>query len=200
MEDLTGLQLGPYKVIKLLGEGGMAAVYEAYHEAMDRSVALKILPRHFASDEQFLKRFQQEARLLAQLQHPHILPVFDFGTAQGYSYLAMPLVKTGTLANVMKGEPLSLRQVRPIVSQLGDALDYAHARGLVHRDIKPSNVLVDERGNCLLTDFGIAKLVSSSSKLTTAGGIVGTPAYMSPEQGLGQTLDGRSDIYSLGVI
>lgn len=200
MEDLTGKQFGAYQVVTPLGEGGMAAVYKAYQPAMDRYVALKVLPRHFASDPQFISRFQQEARILAKLQHPHILQVFDFGEADGYTYIVMPFIESGTLTEVMQGQPLPLAQIRRIVSQIGDALDYAHQRGLIHRDVKPSNVLMDERGNCLLTDFGLAKIVEGSIHLTTSGMILGTPAYMSPEQGLGGALDSRSDIYSLGVI
>jgi len=200
MEDLTGKQLGSYQIVAPLGEGGMAAVYKAYHPAMDRYVALKILPRHFASDPLFVARFQQEAKVIAQLQHPHILPVHDFGEADGYTYLVMPFVQSGTLADFLIGAPLPWPQIRAAISQIGGALDYAHAHGLIHRDVKPSNVLMDESGNCLLSDFGLAKIVEGSLHLTTSGAIMGTPAYMSPEQGLGHTLDGRSDIYSLGVI
>ncbi len=200
MEDLTGKQLGSYQIVAPLGEGGMAAVYKAYHPAMDRYVALKILPRHLADDPHFVARFQQEARIIARLQHPHILPVHDFGEDDGYTYIVMPFVQGGTLANLMQGRPLPLRQILALISPLGDALDYAHAHGLIHRDVKPGNVLMDERGHCLLTDFGLAKIMEGSTKLTTTGSILGTPAYMSPEQGLGKKLDGRSDIYSLGVI
>jgi len=182
MEDLTGKQFGPYQVVTPLGEGGMAAVYKAYHPVMDRYVALKILPRHFANDPQFISRFQQEAKILARLQHPHILQVFDFGEADGYTYIVMPFIESGTLTNLMQGQPRPLAQVRRIISQIGDALDYAHQRGLIHRDVKPSNVLMDERSNCLLTDFGLAKIVEGSIHLTTSGMILGTPAYMSPEQ------------------
>ncbi len=200
MENLTGRQFGPYQIVAPLGEGGMAAVYKAYQPSMERYVALKVLPRQLASDPQFVARFQREAKLLAQLQHPHILPVFDFGEADGYSYLVMPFVQSGALIDILKGEPLPLPRLRQIVSQLGDALNYAHARGLIHRDIKPSNVLLDESGNCLLTDFGLARMVEASINLTSSGSIMGTPAYMSPEQGSGQPLDGRSDLYSLGVM
>lgn len=200
MEDLTGKQLSSYQIVAPLGEGGMAAVYKAYQPGMDRYVALKILPRHFARDPQFVARFEQEAKVLAKLQHPHILPVFDYGEADGYTYIVMPFLQSGDLTDLLKGQPLSLAQTGRIISQIGDALDYAHSQGLIHRDVKPSNVLLDERGNCLLTDFGIAKIVESSSNLTATGGILGTPAYMSPEQGLAQKLDGRSDIYSLGIM
>jgi serine/threonine protein kinase len=201
MEDLTGRQLGPYRVIAQLGKGGMATVFKAYQPSMDRYVALKVLPRHLAEeDPQFTLRFQQEARVLAQLQNPHILPVFDFGEAEGYTYLVMPLLSGGTLADRLPGQPLPLAQVHSVISQVGDALDYAHSRGIVHRDVKPSNVLMDERGNALLSDFGIAKLVEGTQHFTQTGGIVGTPAYMSPEQGLGLKIDRRCDIYALGII
>jgi serine/threonine protein kinase len=200
MEQLTGKQLGPYRIIGPLGAGGMAAVYQAYQPGMDRYVALKILPRHLAQDPQFVARFQHEAKIIASLQHPHILPVFDFGEADGYTYLVMPFIANGTLADTLRGQPLPNEQVRRIIAQVGDALDYAHSSGIIHRDVKPSNVLLDGRGNCLLTDFGIAKIVAGTVQLTLPGGIIGTPAYMSPEQGQGGAVDQRSDIYALGVL
>jgi outer membrane protein assembly factor BamB len=200
MEDLTGKQLGKYQIVAPLGEGGMAAVYKAYQAGMDRYVALKILPRHFASDPEFVGRFEQEAKVIAKLQHVYILPVHDYGEDDGYTYIVMPFVERGTLNERLDDKPIPLLEIRKIISQVGDALHYAHSRGLVHRDIKPSNVLIDEQGNCLLTDFGISKMVGGTAKFTQTGAIIGTPEYMSPEQILGEELDGRSDIYSLGVV
>ncbi|MGH2523346.1 MAG: serine/threonine-protein kinase, partial [Anaerolineales bacterium] len=183
-----------------LSAGGMAVVYRAYQSGVDRYVALKVLPQYFARDSQLAGRFEQEARVLAKLQHPHILPLFDFGQARGYSYIVTPLIQSGSLAKRLQGQPLPLPQMVRIVNQVADALDYAHNRGLIHRDVKPSNILVDESGNYFLSDFGIAKLLEGSTQFTTTGGTIGTPKYMSPEQGLGLPLDRRSDIYSLGVI
>ncbi|MCA9949459.1 MAG: serine/threonine protein kinase [Anaerolineales bacterium] len=200
MENIIGKQLGPYQVIEPLGEGGMAAVYKGYQPGVDRYVALKVLPKRLAEDPEFIGRFQQEAKILAQLQHPHILPVFDYGESEGYTYIVMPFIQGGTLADLLHGYSIPLAQTTTIISQIADALDYAHNKGLIHRDIKPSNVLIDESGNCLLTDFGIAKLFSSTSKFTSTGGIIGTPNYMSPEQGQGHKTDKRSDVYSLGVM
>jgi serine/threonine protein kinase len=200
MEDLTGKQFGPYQVVAPLGEGGMAAVYKAFQPAMERYVALKVLPRQMASSPEFIARFKREAHLLAQLQHPHILPVFDYGESDGYTYIVMPFVQSGTLADLLKTRRVSLPEIYRIISQIGDALGYAHARGMIHRDVKPSNVLIDERGNCLLTDFGLARMAETGSMLTSSGAIMGTPAYMSPEQGAGKPVDSRSDIYALGVI
>ncbi len=200
MEDLTGRTFGAYQIVAPLGEGGMAAVYKAYQPAMERFVAVKVLPRHMAASDEFLARFRREARLLAQLQHPHILPVFDYGESDGYPYIVMPFIVSGTLADILRDQRLSLSEVRRTIIQIGDALSYAHARGMIHRDIKPSNVLIDERGNCLLTDFGLARMAEAAEKLTTSGAIMGTPAYMSPEQGTGSSTDQRSDLYSLGII
>ena len=178
----------------------MAAVYKAYQPSVDRYVAIKVLPRQFATDPQFVARFQQEVRMLAHLQHPHILPVFDSGQSNGYTYLVMPFVEAGTVAGLLRGHPLPGPQLISIITQVADALDYAHQKGLIHRDIKPSNILIDEHGNCLLSDFGLAKILETTNQLTGTGGILGTPLYMSPEQGRGEPLDTRSDIYSLGVV
>ena len=200
MEDLTGKQFGHYQIVAPLGEGGMAAVYKAYQPSMERYVAVKVLPRHMSTSEEFVIRFRREAKLLAQLQHPHILSVFDYGEAEGYPYIVMPFVQSGTLADLLQKRSLSLTEIRRIMFQIGKALSYAHTRGMIHRDIKPSNVLIDEDGNCLLTDFGLARMAEASTKITSSGTVLGTPAYMSPEQGAGTNLDQRSDIYSLGII
>jgi Tol biopolymer transport system component/tRNA A-37 threonylcarbamoyl transferase component Bud32 len=200
MEDLTGLQLGQYRIVEPIGEGGMASVYKAYQPGMDRYVALKILPRHYARDPNFIGRFKQEARVIANLQHVHILPVFDFGEEDEYTYIVMPYIETGTLADLLRGQRVSLARAEKVITQVGIALHYAHSRGLVHRDVKPSNILIDEGGNCLLTDFGIAKIVEGTTEFTQTGATIGTPAYMSPEQILGKKLDGRSDVYSLGIV
>lgn len=200
MEDLTGKQFGSYQIVAPLGEGGMAAVYKAYQPSMDRFVAVKVLPHQMSASAEFAARFRREARLVAQLQHPHILPVFDYGESEGYPYIVMPFIVSGTLADILRKQRVSLPEARRIIGQIGDALSYAHARGMIHRDIKPSNILIDEGGNCLLTDFGLARMTEAGEKLTTSGAIMGTPAYMSPEQGTGSGTDQRSDIYSLGII
>ena len=178
----------------------MAAVYKAYQPAMERFVAIKVLPRHMSASEEFTARFRREARMVAQLQHPHILPVFDYGESEGYPYIVMPFILSGTLADLLRNQRVSLPEARRIASQIGDALSYAHARGMIHRDIKPSNILIDESGNCLLTDFGLARMAEAEDKITSSGQVMGTPAYMSPEQGTGSATDSRSDIYSLGII
>lgn len=200
MEDLSGKQLGKYQVVEAFGEGGMAKVYKGYQPSMDRNVALKILPRHLANDPAFLTRFEREAKMVAKMQHPHILPVFDYGEDDLNTFLVMPFVQTGTLADELKTGMPPLDRVAEVVGQVCSALAYAHARGIIHRDIKPTNVLIDESANCLLTDFGIAKMVEATVQLTQAGTAIGTPAYMSPEQIEGEELDPRSDIYSLGIV
>ncbi len=201
MEDLTGKQLGQYQLVAPLGEGGMAVVYKAYQPSMERYVALKILPRQYAADPTFLQRFQQEARIIASLEHPGILPVYDYGQADGYTYIVMRFVQGHTLADLLQGEPLPLDQIAEIIGRIAAALDYAHTRGVVHRDVKPSNVLMDQHGNLLLTDFGVAKMLLASARLTASGAFIGTPTYASPEQCLGiQDIDRRSDVYSLGAI
>jgi serine/threonine protein kinase len=178
----------------------MATVYKAYHAAMDRYVAIKVLPRQLAESPEFVGRFQQEARTIANLEHPHILPVHDYGESEGITYLVMRFLDAGTLKERLQGSAPSLAEIDRLFAQLADALAYAHDHGVVHRDLKPSNVLVDARGNLFLTDFGIAKLLEASPQFTRTGAMIGTPAYMSPEQAQGLKVDQRSDIYSLGII
>ena len=195
-----GMMLGPYQIINQLGQGGMATVFKAYHAAMDRYVALKIVSSALINSPELLERFKREVHLIAKLEHPHILPVHDFGEYNGIPYMVMRLVDAGTLKERLSTGPMSLEEINRVFSDLADALAYAHENGVVHRDIKPSNAMLDRLGTVFLTDFGIAKLLESQTQLTITGTITGTPAYMSPEQAQGKKVDQRSDIYSLGIV
>jgi serine/threonine protein kinase len=203
MDNLQpGQMLGPYRIINQIGKGGMATVYKAYQPSVDRYVAVKVLPSQLAESKEFATRFQQEARIIAKLEHPHILPVFDYGESDGIAYFVMRYLEAGTLKDKMVAHrPLPLNEIDRIFTQLTDALSYAHSFGIIHRDLKPANALIDSHGNIFLTDFGIAKLLESASpRLTQTDAIMGTPAYISPEQAQAGTVDQRSDIYSLGII
>jgi serine/threonine protein kinase len=203
MDNLqSGQMLGPYRIITQIGKGGMANVYKAYQPSVDRYVAIKVLPSQLAESQEFATRFHQEARIIAKLEHPHILPVFDYGESDGVAYFVMRYLEAGTLREKMEaGRPLPLNDIDRIFTQLAEALSYAHSFGIIHRDLKPANALIDSHGNIFLTDFGIAKLMESASpRLTQTDAIMGTPAYISPEQAQSQPVDQRSDIYSLGII
>jgi len=201
MDNLIGKQLGRYRIISQIGRGGMSEVYKAFQANLDRYVALKILPTYLTTDPDFVERFNQEAKLLASFRHKNILPVYDYGEDEGYLYLVMHFVEYATLADAIREKLLSLSQACKYVIDVASALDYAHERGIVHLDVKPSNILIDKQGYCYLGDFGTAKSFLSQAKGNFGGLAVGTPAYMSPEQSSGQqNLDGRSDIYSLGIV
>ncbi len=187
-----------YEVLRLLGRGAMGAVFLAREKALDREVAIKVLPPE-GSAEGERERFRREARIAARLTHPHIVPLHAFGEADGLLYYVMGHVRGESLGSRLR-RGVSLAVARRILTELADALDHAHRNGIVHRDVKPDNVLLeDESGRALLTDFGIARRETNAA-LTAVGSIVGTPQYMSPEQAAGQALDGRSDLYSLGVL
>ena len=194
-----GFQLGPYRIRDRIGRGGMATVYRAHHAALDRDVAIKVLPDFFAEDESYRERFQQEARSVARLKHPNILNVFDFGQEWGVTYLVLELVEGGTLAERL-GRPIDLEDVIRFMRPIAGALDYAHSQGVLHRDIKPSNILVHRDGTPVLADFGLATMADSPRKLTASGTVLGTPEYMSPEQAAGEPIGPASDRYSFAVV
>jgi serine/threonine protein kinase len=202
MASLAGTTLGAYEVKDLIGRGGMAAVYRAHHSATGRDVAIKVMLPDLGIDDNFRKRFDREARTLAGIQHVHILPVFDYGDQDSILYLVMPLLPGKNLGDKLRAGRMDMTEVARLFRQMASALDYAHQRGFLHRDIKPGNVLLDDSGNALLADFGLTRMIDNNemSRLTSDSTVVGTPAYMSPEQGQGMELDARSDLYSLGVV
>lgn len=202
-ESLVGKTLGKVEITGLIGQGGMATVYRGVQPDVERTVAVKVLPPHPGQNADYSARFRLEAKTIARLQHPHILPLYDYGDQDGILYLVMPYVDGGSLAGRIAGGPMPLDAVVEYTRQIAGALDYAHRQGVVHRDLKPENILLDREGHALLADFGIVKLIEGAAPagtLTVTGGLIGTPAYMSPEQAQGLPVDRRSDLYSLAVV
>ncbi|NJN18430.1 MAG: serine/threonine protein kinase [Oscillochloris sp.] len=203
LHSLINRRLGRYYIKELLGRGGMAAVYRASDTVLQRDVALKILYPHYSDDAEQLARFQREAVTAAALEHPHIVPVYDVGEADGMTFIAMKLLSGQTLHAYLQAEgfiePAELVQ---ILTPIAAALDYAHSRGVIHRDIKPANIMLSaESGGirAMLADFGIARQLDTPG-LTTTGALIGTPDYMAPEQIAGRSIDAGTDIYALGML
>jgi tRNA A-37 threonylcarbamoyl transferase component Bud32 len=200
-ENLSGKQLGGYEFLNVIGYGGMATVYRARQLSMQRIVALKVLPRQFMQDDTYMQRFHREVEIVSRLEHRNIVPVHDYGEFDGQPYIVMRYMPAGSVDDLLRNGPLDFELTEKIIEQIAPALDYAHTKGVLHRDLKPSNILMDDNGDAYLTDFGIARVLGENSggiSITTKH-VVGTPAYMSPEQAQGQSLDNRSDIYSLGI-
>lgn len=200
-DPLIGHNLGAYKVLERLGGGGMATIYVGYQESMQRKVAIKVMRSDMASmDPTFVARFEREARTIAALEHTRILPVYDYGYAGDSPYLVMRLLQSNLQQRLQQQPLLDLTEVNRILGQIAAALDFAHRHGVVHRDLKPANILLDDQLDCFLADFGIVHLLGSGPALTTPGEILGTPAYMAPEQCERGQATAATDIYALGVI
>jgi len=199
MRGLVGKTLDHYLIVAEVGQGGMATVYRAVDNNTSGEVALKVLSPTIAGDRRFIRRFRREGGLLARMKHPNIVPVLDYGESQGFVYLAMPFVRGKTLTTRMKSNQLELSDVSRWIEEIADALAYAHSQGVIHRDVKPSNIIIDDNDNALLTDFGLARHVEGTNTLTGSM-LLGTPAYMSPEQASGEAVEEASDQYSLGII
>lgn len=192
---------GRYQIIEELGKGSMGIVYKAHDPQIDRLVALKVLRQDRLTSDDFIHRFLKEAKAIGRLSHPHIVTVYDVGEDHGTIYIAMEFLEGRPLNQVMGERRLGLREIIEIGIQAAETLDHAHQKGIVHRDVKPSNILLQTSGQIKITDFGIAHIEDPSASVQTqAGEILGTPAYMSPEQVMSRPVDGRSDLFSLGII
>nr|MBP7694140.1 serine/threonine protein kinase [Anaerolineales bacterium] len=204
LADLTGKTIGKYRIIKHLGRGGMAEVYQAYQTTLDRSVALKVILPYLNADTDFLRRFEREAKSVAALRHPNIVQVFDYDVEDGLPYMVMEYIEGDSLKMLLdklgrRGQTLPLPQAVRVAREIAQALGYAHKQGVIHRDVKPGNVMLDKTGRVILMDFGVSKIVGVQTQ-TASGAATGTPAYMAPEQALGHAVDQRADLYALGVI
>jgi serine/threonine protein kinase len=205
MQNIIGQSLGRYQILEQLGEGGMATVYKAYDTRLDRYVAIKVIRNDLFGPtllERMLKRFEREAKALAKLSHPNIVKVLDYGEHNGAPYLVLEYLPGGTLKGQVMGRPIPWQEAVRLLLPIAGALDYAHEQKIIHRDVKPANILLTEKGQPMLSDFGIAKILEMKEEftLTGSGTGIGTPEYMAPEQGMGREVDARTDIYSLGIV
>lgn len=199
---MSNRMIGRYQIIEKIGSSGMATVYHAIDPHSDREVAIKLLPRVRMQDLRFRARFEKELRIISSLKHPAIVPVYDSGEEDGQLYFVMRYMAGGSLSKLLKGGNLSLQKTAMIIKRIAMGLDYAHQKGIVHRDLKPDNILFDLNDNPYLSDFGVAKLTEAAYSDKESDIVVGTPAYVSPEQATGENdkVDSRSDIYGLGVL
>jgi serine/threonine protein kinase len=201
MKISTGITVGSYRLVEQLGQGGMASVFKGVHTVLDRSAALKFMHPGFLEDPEFTQRFRREARLIASLDHPNIVEVFDYAEHEGVPYLVMKFVEGETLRSRQRRGKVPREETGRIMKAIGSALSYAHGRGILHRDVKPANVLLGSDGSILLADFGLARLLASSQSTFSSEMMIGTPQYIPPEQARSEPdLDARADIYSLGVV
>ena len=195
-----GTTVGPFRIVGVLGRGGMATVYEAYDDRLERAIALKVLPPEFLHGGEFARRFEREARVVAKLEHPNIVPIYASGIDEGIPWMSMRLLAGGNMGMLLRTSRPDPGKALHLLRSIADALDYAHARGVVHRDIKPTNILLDGADGVCVGDFGLAQMLDGAPGLTRTGILTGTPHYMAPEQALGNPADQRSDIYSLGIV
>ena len=196
----VGETVGQFEIVEYLGQGGMATIYKAHQTNLDRFVALKVIHPVLKDDQAFLNRLKREASIIAKLNHPNIVTVYDYSEFDGIPFLVLRFIDGKTLKAVLQQQKLGTTQILRIIRPVADALSYAHSRGVLHRDVKPSNILIDNEGHVYLTDFGLARIAHSSESTSSHDMMIGSPHYLSPEQAKSEPVDARTDIYSLGIV